>query len=166
MLKSGKWLNASQSPTWCELADCASSATFHERTRPKFIVMLYRLQCRSRHRPGCVLREGQARHGYEWSRTTSTRWTSASIPPGGRQLTESNGVTSWAQQRSSWSSRLWRETENCMWRPRWECRSHRNFAEIFGVVCIAYKFSRFGMIPTCSERTDKQADTRPQHLPR
>jgi len=52
------------------------------------------MQCRSHHRPGSDLREGQARHGYEWSRTTSIRWTLASIPPGRRQLT----VASWAQQ--------------------------------------------------------------------
>ena len=43
------------------------------RTRPKFIVVLYRLQCRSHRRPGSDLREGQAQHGYEWSRTTSIR---------------------------------------------------------------------------------------------
>jgi len=72
--------------------------TSGERSQPKFIVVLYGLQCRSHYRPGSDLRGGQARHGYEWSQTTSITWTSASIPPGKRQPTERNGVASWAQQ--------------------------------------------------------------------
>ena len=98
MRRSGKCKkhNASQSPTWCELADCASSATLHKRKQPNFIVVLYGLQCRSHHHLGSDPREGQARHGYEWSRTTSIWWT------------ERNGVASWAKQRST-RSRLWRE---------------------------------------------------------
>jgi len=38
---------------------CASSATLHERTESKFIVVLYRLQCRSHHRLGSDLREAK-----------------------------------------------------------------------------------------------------------
>jgi len=59
MRRSGKWHNASQSPTWYEPAGCASSATLHERTQQKFIVVLYRLQCRNHHHSGSDLREAK-----------------------------------------------------------------------------------------------------------